>query len=150
MKISTRGRYAIEAVIDLAIFSGNDHESLHNIAERRKISENYLEQIFIDLRRNGIVKSIRGAHGGYVLARDAGKITCGDIIRSTEKKFSPVDCIAEGKNRKDCSRFELCPTRMLWEKMRDSINEVADSVTVNELLENLYEKKDDKQIEYYI
>jgi Rrf2 family transcriptional regulator, cysteine metabolism repressor len=150
MKISTRGRYAIEAVVDLALFSAEDHESLHNIAARRKISENYLEQIFIDLRRNGIVKSIRGAHGGYVLAKDAGMITCGEIIRSTERKISPVDCIAEGKNKKDCNRFEMCPTRILWEKIRDSVNEVADSVTVNELLEHLEEKKDTHQIEYYI
>jgi Rrf2 family protein len=150
MKISTRGRYAIEAVIDLALHSSDEHESLHNIAARRKISENYLEQIFIDLRRNGIVKSIRGAHGGYVLAREADMITCGEIIRSTERKFSPVDCIAEGRSKKDCDRFEMCPTRILWEKMRDSINEVADSVTVNELLEHLDVKKDTQQIEYYI
>ena len=150
MKISTRGRYALEAVLDLAIHADKGHVRLGDIAKRRGISENYLEQIFIDLRKNRIITSFRGAKGGYQLARDASNISCGDIIRAAEKKTSPVMCVAEGNQKQECERYDLCPTRALWEKVRLTIDGIADAVNVFELTEKYKRMNSSAEIEYFI
>lgn len=149
MKISTKGRYALEAVLDLAVHSETELESLNNIAERLNISKNYLEQLFSILRKKDIVKSVRGAQGGYKLARDLKDITAGDVIRAVEGPLSPVACIDEGK----CSGlfdYELCVTRGLWLKMMNVMDEAADSVSIKDLVA-AYGKMDRKDtIEFYI
>jgi len=152
LKVSTKGRYALEAVVDLALNSSNGHENLKNIAERRGFSENYLEQIFVLLRRNNIVDSIRGAQGGYRLTRDASLITTGEIIRATEGDMAVVPCaaITEGITKKQCDMFDLCVTRILWAKLTDKINEITDSVTVADLVKSYKDMQSDSTLEYYI
>jgi Rrf2 family protein len=150
MKISTKGKYALEAVVDLALNSQSQYESLKNIAERRNISEKYLEQIFSYLKRDKIVESVRGAQGGYRLVKEQDKITVGEILRATEGEFALVSCIANGEKKQYCDRHEDCVTRMLWLKIMCELNEVTDSITVKDLTmcyDKLYLVE---QIEYYI
>ncbi|MFO7636174.1 MAG: RrF2 family transcriptional regulator [Clostridia bacterium] len=133
MRISTKGRYALEAVVDLHLHSGNIHESMKNICERQKLSENYLEQIFMSLKRQGIVGSVRGATGGYYLAREARLITAWDVISAVEGDLSLVDCLSvEGKGRQ-CSRASCCVTRNVWEKVTETIRSTLESTTVADL-----------------
>jgi Rrf2 family protein len=152
LKISTKGRYALEAVVDLALNSSDGHESLKNIAERRGFSENYLEQIFVLLRKSNIVESIRGAQGGYRLTRDASEITAGDIIRAAEGDMAVVPCISSkvNKEEKPCDMVDCCVTRGLWGKITQRINEIADSVTIEDLMNCYREKQTEPIIDYYI
>lgn len=150
MKISTKGRYALEAVLDLAIYSETELESLNNISERLDISKNYLEQLFSILRKNNIVSSVRGAQGGYRLARDIESITAGDIIRAVEGPLSPVSCIDDDKCNNQDNNINLCVTRLLWQQMMAAMDEAADSVTLKDLV-NAYSSMDKKeQVEFYI
>ena len=135
MKISTRGRYALEAVLDLAYYAPSGHESLKNISERSGISANYLEQIFMKLKKKGIIESVRGAQGGYRLARDAKEITAGEVIRAAEGQFAPTACVAEGSERRQCHRYDICVTRMLWARIMDAMNEISDSLSIGDLVE---------------
>jgi Rrf2 family protein len=150
MKISTKGKYAMEAILDLAIHTFDGHESLKNIAERRSISENYLEQIFVVLRRNGIVESIRGAQGGYKLAKKPDKITAGDIIRAVEGAISPVDCVDLSENDVKCEFHRNCSTRWVWCRMAEELNAIVDSVTIADLIESYRNIIAIDTVEYYI
>ena len=96
------------------------------------MSERYLEQLMVPLKRAGLVKSVRGAQGGYILARNPQDITAGDIIRVLEGPIAPVECVSES-NPEACSRADFCVTRSLWTKVRDSIAEVLDSYTLADL-----------------
>jgi Rrf2 family protein len=129
MKITTKSLYAMEAVVDLYINSTIEHESLINISERLDISENYLRQIFMNLKKKDIVKSIRGPSGGYYLGRDASTITAGEIIRAVEGDLEPVECL----ENKSCELLEECATRMLWMDLRDVINITSDEITIEYL-----------------
>lgn len=150
MKISTKGRYALEAVVDLAVFSTSGLESLKNIADRLNISKNYLEQLFVVLRQKGIVDSVRGAQGGYRLARASKDMTAGDVIRAVEGPLSPVSCLDEGKCNQPCGSYDLCVTRILWQKLMNEINEAADSVTIADLVESFATMNDKNTFEYFI
>lgn len=147
MKISTKGRYALEAVVDLAVFSTSGLESLKNIADRLNISKNYLEQLFVVLRQKGIVDSVRGAQGGYRLARAAHEMKAGDVIRAVEGPLSPVSCLDVRKCNQPCGSYDLCVTRILWQKLMDEINEAVDAVTIEDLV-NSYGKMRDKEDVY--
>jgi Rrf2 family protein len=125
----------MESVLDLALNAKLGHDSLKNISERRKISENYLEQIFVVLRRKGIVKSIRGAGGGYQLAKPASQITAGEVLRAVEGPLAPVKCIVGDPKKHCCDNFEVCVTKYIWTKIMNGINESADSVTIADLVE---------------
>lgn len=149
MKISTRGRYALEAVLDLALHVSDGHESLKNISERTGISENYLEQIFAVLRKKRIVESVRGAQGGYRLARDAGKITAGDVIRALEGPLAPVSCLLD-EDGEHCSMLSNCVTKELWRKMMEELNETADSFSISDLMKSYMCMNEADYIEYYI
>lgn len=150
MKISTKGKYALEAVVDLIYYAKGGHESLKNISDRLDISKNYLEQIFVVLRQNGLVDSVRGAQGGYKLAKEASKISAGDVIRAVEGSLSPVSCIDEGKCNQPCGNFEDCVTRGLWQNMLGEINKVVDSVTLEDLVESYSQMQKEEAIEYFI
>lgn len=144
MKLSTKGRYGLKAMLELAMNSAGEKVSLKSIAEKQGISENYLEQLFATLRKAGLVKSIRGAQGGYFLAKPPAMITVGEILRTLEGSLAPVDCVEENLP-KQCRRSDECVTRIIWEKIRDKINEVVDSITLENLmvdLHNMYEKED--------
>lgn len=109
---------------------------LREIASREGISYQFLEQIFPDLRRAGLVESVRGARGGYLLARPPSEINVGDIVRAVEGPITPVSCLVEPAGGAGCcDRSEGCLTRHVWEKLRDRINEVLDEVTLADLID---------------
>lgn len=150
MKISTKGRYGLEALLDLAINSSQGHVSLRSIAERCGMSEAYILQIFLTLRRAGIVNSIRGAQGGYVLTKNPIEITVGEILIALEGPLAPVACIVEGAEP-ICDRCESCATRGLWENIMYSLTDLANSITLADLVtcynKSSFQKRD---LEYYI
>ncbi len=133
MKLSTKGTYGLRAMIDLAIYGGEGQISIKNISERQNISENYLEQIIAVLKKSGFVKSSRGAQGGYSLNKQTIEISVGDILRVLEGDLNPVDCIVVNED-KQCFESESCVTKFVWKKISDSINEVVDNITLEDLV----------------
>ena len=138
MKISTKGRYALRLMIDLAMNSVGEPVSLKDVAKRQGISEKYLEQIISVLNRAGYVKSIRGAQGGYLVRRAPEEYTVGMILRLTEGSLAPVTCVEDGDF--PCERQENCVTVILWKKINDAINSVVDSITLQDLVDWQNEK----------
>ena len=138
MKISTKGRYALRLMMDLAETSEENPVSLRDVAARQGISEKYLEQIISVLNRAGYVKSIRGAQGGYLLRRAPEEYTVGMILRLTEGSLAPVTCVEDGDF--PCERQENCVTVILWKKINDAINSVVDSITLQDLVDWQNEK----------
>ena len=136
MKISTKGRYGLTIMMELAAKYGEGPISLKSIAEKNQLSEHYLEQLVAPLRNAGLVKSIRGAYGGYILAAEPSEITAGQIIRILEGPISPVDFTVEDDPAK----------RQLWLRIRDSIAEVLDSTT----LENMITYQDEEKADNYM
>lgn len=114
---------------DLALNYGNEPISLKSIAQRQEISEYYLEQLMAILKKAGLVQSIRGAYGGYLLTRKPSEITVGDVLRALEGPIGLVDCVLE-QDAVKCLKYENCITRIVWEKIRDSIVETIDSITL--------------------
>lgn len=123
LKISTKGRYGLTMMITLAKKYGEGPTSLKQIANEHHLSEHYLEQLIAPLRNAGFVKSVRGAYGGYILAKDAEKITAGDIIRVLEGPITPVEVLDDEEPAK----------RDLWIKIRDAVKNVLDSTTLEDL-----------------
>ena len=132
MKISTKGRYAIRLMLDLATNDVGEPIRLKDVARRQGISEKYLEQIISVLNKAGFVRSIRGPAGGYSLARAPEDYTVGMILRLTEGSLSPVECADQ--DTVSCERENNCATRLLWQKLNLAINEVVDHVTLEDLL----------------
>ena len=124
LKISTKGRYGLTIMMELAAKFGEGPISLKSIAEKNGLSEHYLEQLIAPLRNAGLVKSVRGAYGGYILSKDPETISSGDVIRILEGPISPVDFTEEDDPAK----------RDLWLRIRDSIAEVLDSTTLHDLI----------------
>ena len=138
MKISTKGRYSVTALYELAQRYGEGPVSLKCVAQGKGLSENYLEQLMVPLRRAGIVQSIRGAQGGYMLAKSPAEITIGSIITTVEGPIAVVDCLlAEaGAAEQMCDKACACVTRGIWEKVCDSISQVLENITLQTLLDN--------------
>ncbi len=135
MKISTRGRYGLKAMVDIALNSGeNTCVSLKSIAERTGISENYLEQLISPLKKAQLVKSTRGAQGGYILNKNAENISVGDVLRAVEGPLELVECLSKSEScgTGDC---ESCITRGVWAKLSDSVSEAADNISLAELVD---------------
>jgi len=149
MKLSTKGRYGLRAMLDLTVHSCEGHVSLRSIAERQEVSENYLEQIFATLKKAGIVNSLRGSQGGYTLSMSPDKITVGMILRSLEGSLAPVDCVREDEHV-ECKKSEECITRLVWKKMLDCINKVVDSVSLQDLVDEYNKRNDMNSYTYYI
>lgn len=133
MKLSTKGRYGLRAMLDLALYSEKMPVPISSISERQSISENYLEQLMAKLKKANIVKSIRGAQGGYTLAKDIETITVGDILRALEGDLKPVDCSVISQDKK-CSEEDCCVTKFVWKKISDSINQVVDEIKLGDLV----------------
>jgi Rrf2 family cysteine metabolism transcriptional repressor len=133
MKLSTKGRYGVAAMYDLALHYGQGPISLKSVAQRQLISEHYLEQLMGTLRKAGYVKSVRGAQGGYALTKEPSNISVGDIVKIMEGPIAPVDCLLTDAVDNECVRAGICVTRGVWAKVRDSINEVLDSITLADL-----------------
>ncbi len=140
MKISTRTRYGIRAMVDLAANYRNKPVLIREIAKRQKISVNYLEQIMLSLRKAGLVQSMSGAKGGYILTRKPGDIRVTGIVEVLEGSLSPVPCI---DHEELCGRVKNCPARNLWVRVRKNIKGVLDSTTLKDLVENTAGKKAD-------
>ena len=134
MKLSTKGRYGLRALIDLARYSAGGPVSITSISDRQEISERYLEQLMSLLKKAGLVKSIRGAGGGYVLARDPAEISAGDILRALEGSLDPVDCAGldpEG----NCDISGSCVSKYVWKRINESINRTVDEIRLDQLVE---------------
>lgn len=132
MMISTKGRYALRIMVDLAMHDGEVPVSVREIAQRQDISGKYMEQIISVLTRAGLLRSVRGAQGGYHLAHDPKEITVGMILRATEGDLAPAECVLDGAQH--CDRRGACPSRAVFAKVYSAINEVIDSVTLLELM----------------
>ena len=134
MKISTRGRYGLRALVELASSGDDVCMPLRTIAERHGMSEYYLEQLFAPLKKAGIVKSIRGAQGGYKLNRAASDITAGDVIKLLEGTLSPVDCLENDKYVCPAASCENCSTKPVWEKLYAGVSEVLETIKLADLV----------------
>lgn len=133
MKLTTKGRYGLRAVLDLAVHADEETVALSQIAERQGISMNYLEQLIAKLKKAGIVNGIRGAQGGYMLAHPAQEISVGDILRALEGDLNPVEC-SEVMGEGFCSNADSCVTKYVWKRISDSINEAVDGIKLSELV----------------
>jgi Rrf2 family protein len=133
MKISTKGRYALRLMLDLALNNTGEYITIKSIAARQDISEKYLEQIISLLNRAGFVKSVRGAQGGYRLAKNPSEYTVGMILRLTEGSLAPVDCLEE--NASECGRKSGCVTREVWMELYEAIQSVVDRITLQDLVD---------------
>lgn len=138
MKISTKGRYALRLMVDLALNNNGENISLKEISARQGISVKYLEQIISMLNRAGYVKSERGSNGGYRLTKKPEEYTVGMILRLTEGSLAPIACVDE--DGAGCDRFEQCATFSVWKKLNDAINGVVDNITVADLVLEQKEK----------
>ena len=132
MKLSTRCRYGIHAMADLAQHYGEGPQNLHEIAERQQVPEQFLEQIIGALRREGFVESVRGPQGGYLLAKAPGEITIGALMRLLDGPVLMADCMAEGGGT--CTRSEFCPSKAVWERLTRYFNQMADSITLEDMI----------------
>ena len=141
MKISTKGRYALRLMLDLAMNDTGAPISLKDVAKRQNISDKYLEQIISVLNRAGIVKSVRGAQGGYLLKKEPQEYTVGMILRLTEGSLAPVACLDGDEN--DCEIQESCVTLILWKKIYDAVSGVVDHTTLQDLVDWQLEKNGD-------
>lgn len=132
MRLSTRGRYGLKAMYQLALHYGEGQIPLNYVANEQGLSENYLEQLFSVLRKEGLLISVRGAQGGYMLAKHPEDITVGNILRALEGDMAPVDCVIN--DNVTCEREEGCVTKLVWMRLKDSINNVIDSITLQDML----------------
>lgn len=131
MKISTKGRYGLRSMLDLAINSSGDHVSLNSIAERQHISSNYLEQVFSTLRKSGLVNSVKGAQGGYVLADSPSRISVGSILRALEGNLTVT---GDNEDIEAKNQIEYCLRINVWDLINSNINTVVDSITLEDLM----------------
>ena len=132
MKLSTRGRYGIHAMYDLAKHYGDGPQSLKLIAERQGIPEAYLEQLIAILRKEKLVISNRGAQGGYRLASEPAQMTVGQVLRALEGGLNLVDCLLEEDS---CGKTCACPSRVVWMKIRDGLNSIVDGITLQDMID---------------
>lgn len=137
MIVSTRGRYALRMLIDMAQHDGEEYITLKDVASRQQISEKYLESIISLLSKNGIVEGLRGKGGGYKLTRRPDEYTVGEIVRITDGELVPVSCLESGDK---CARKEACPTRPMWEKLGEMIGTYLDSIKLSDLVKSDHEK----------
>ena len=135
MKLNTRGRYAVMALADMAKFDNQNPISLRDVSLRQNISLVYLEQIFSKLKKNNIVKSIRGANGGYILSKDPEQIKLSNIFSAVEEKVKTVQCKKESK--KGCNgKLTKCITHYLWDELEIHINDFFDKKNLGDLLKS--------------
>ena len=147
MKISTKGRYGTRALLELALHPEESPMLLKNIARRQQISLQYLDRLISPLVTHGIIRSVRGAKGGVKLARPPEQIKLSEVIQLLEGSTAPVECI---NNPGICERSESCVTRDLWEKIKNAMDEVLESTTLQDLVERHREKEKHNEAMYYI
>lgn len=135
MKISTKGRYALRMMLDLAMHSADGFVALKDIADRQDISKKYLEQIVPLLNKADLLRTNRGYQGGYALAKSPDKYTVGEILRVTEGNLCPVSCLQYPVN--ECPRASECLTLPVWEGLYKAINDYLDSVTLQDIIDRV-------------
>lgn len=133
MKVSTKGRYALRLMLDLALNDTEKPVRIKEIASRQHVSDKYLEQIISILNKARYVRSVRGPQGGYLLTRRPEEYTVGMILRLTEGSMAPVDCIEE--EAVSCPRMEECAAVIVWQRLNDAINGVIDNITLADLVD---------------
>ncbi|MEW5768366.1 MAG: Rrf2 family transcriptional regulator [bacterium] len=133
MWLSTKGRYALRAMLELALHEG-DVVSISKISRNQEITSQYVEQLMVKLKKAGLVESVRGPTGGYRLTKKLSEITAGDIVRTLEGYIEPVFCVNPQISQKHCHRAPKCAARVLWKKVGDKIAEVLDSTTLEDLV----------------
>jgi Rrf2 family transcriptional regulator, cysteine metabolism repressor len=134
IRFSTRGEYGIRMMMDLARHFGEGPQSLADVARHESLPAPYLEQLAGKLRRAGLVTSFHGAHGGYQLTRSPIEITVGDVLRVLEGPISPMICATEGETELTCERQSFCSANLVWERVRDSVAQALDSLTLQDLV----------------
>ena len=147
MKLSTRGRYATRAMLDLALNSGEGPVLLRDISKRQEISELYLKQLLSPLRVAGLVRTMRGAHGGFTLARPPSQIKLIEIVHCVEGSTAPVECL---DNARICRHSDLCVIRGVWAEVKKAIDNVLESITLQNLVEQYRQKRDTSVGSYQI
>lgn len=135
MRLSTKGRYGLKAMYELAlVYEYNTPMAIKSIAQKTGLSDQYLEQIFSSLKKADLIISIRGAQGGYLLSKDPKDISVGDVIRSLDGPIEPAICVSESEE--SCESEDTCVTKIVWKKLKDSIDECLDSMSLKDMLEN--------------
>ena len=134
MMISTKGRYALRVMIDIAQHSDGSFIKLSDVAKRQNISEKYLESIVASLARNGLLTSVRGKGGGHKMNRPMNEYVVSDILRAAEGSIAPVACLTKDVN--DCPNADNCPTLKMWEGLHDLIEDYFSKITLDQLAEN--------------
>ena len=134
MRISSKGRYALRMMADIAENGGDDLVTIKDISERQDISTKYLEQIVTHLTKAKLLRSVRGPKGGYMLTKKPEEYTAGEIIRAIEGDLAPVACLADKINR--CARKNICKTLGFWEGLYNAVNSYVDRVTLRDLCQN--------------
>jgi Rrf2 family cysteine metabolism transcriptional repressor len=147
MKLSTRGRYGTRAMLDLALLYGQGPVFIKDVASRQDIPVSYLENLMSDLRVAGLVSTARGMHGGYYLAKPPSEINLNQVIAALEGSMALVGCVDDPKH---CSRAESCVTRDIWDKVRQAIEGVLESITLEDLTKRYREKQLTGSSLYYI
>ena len=141
MKISTKGRYALRMLIELAVHSQGEYMSLKEISEHQNISKKYLEQIVPMLNKSGLLRTNRGNKGGYILAKEPNECTVGDVLRATEGSLAPVTCLEYEVN--DCPRAGSCATLFVWEGLAKTVTDYLDSITLQDIIDRRIENSGD-------
>ena len=146
MKISTKGRYGLRMMIDVAMNQQEGPVSVRDIARRQSLSDKYLEQIITQANRSGLLKSIRGAGGGYQLSRDAKDISVGDVLRAMEGSLSPVACVQElAGETAPCQNSGECATYELWRDIKAAVDAVVDNRSLQDMIDNYTRKNGDRE-----
>jgi Rrf2 family transcriptional regulator, cysteine metabolism repressor len=144
MKISTKGRYAVRAMLELAFQYGNGATLVREVSRRQEISDLYLEQLFNRLKTAELVRSSRGPRGGFRLSRPPEEIRLIDIIRVMEGSTAPVECV---DNASICSRSGSCPTRSLWVELKRATDQILESTTLKDLMERQLRNREKAELE---
>ncbi|OHD07278.1 MAG: hypothetical protein A2Y34_07160 [Spirochaetes bacterium GWC1_27_15] len=145
MKLSTRSRYGVRLMFELAVNYNKGAMQLNDISSKEEISEKYLSQIVIQLRLSGLINSIRGSQGGYLLAKRPEEITIKDIVESLEGGLDIVDCV---EDQTTCKRSTICVTQMVWKKLSATIKETLNSIKLSDLVE--WDKSRKQELTYFI
>jgi len=142
MKVSTRGRYGLKAMFELALSYGEGPISLTVIAERQGISVNYLEQLISPLKKAFLVKSVRGAQGGYMLYKEPKEITVGIILTTLEGSLAPTNCVISVEDEDQCDQSHYCVTKVIYEQIYESIETVVNGISLQDMLNDYSENRE--------
>ena len=145
MKLSTKGRYGLRAMVDLVVHSEEEPVSIASIAARQHISESYLEQLIAKLKKAGLVTSVRGALGGYIPSRKPESSSVGDVLRALEGSLDPVDCPGLAAE-KGCGGADVCVTKYVWKRINDSINRTVDEIKISDLVRESRQVEEKNQV----